>query len=159
MSVDGKATISSPKTEAGARDVAIDPGTVLALRRQAARQLCDHDKWGHAWQDTGYIFTIENGQPIHPERVTKLFREAIAQAGLPRIRFHDLRHTHATLGLEAGIPVKIISQRLGHSSTRITQDVYQHVLKEQQESAAEQIADLVKLAGKPAANAPDEGAE
>jgi integrase len=159
VSVDGKATISSPKTEAGARDVAIDPGTVLALRSQAARQLDDHDKWGDAWQDTGYVFTIENGQSLHPERVTKLFREAIEQAKLPRIRFHDLRHTHATLGLEAGIPVKVISQRLGHSSTRITQDVYQHVLREQQEAAAAQIADLVKLAGTPAATAPAEGAE
>ena len=155
VSVDGKATISSPKTEAGARDVAIDPGTVLALRRQATRQLDDHHKWGDAWQDTGYVFTIENGQPLHPERVTKLFREAIDQAKVSRIRFHDLRHTHATLGLEAGIPVKVISQRLGHSSTRITQDVYQHVLKEQQEAAATQIADLVKLAGTSAATAPD----
>ena len=158
VSVDGKATLSSPKTEAGARDVAIDPGTVLALRRQAARQLDDQDKWGDAWQDTGYVFTIENGQPLHPERATKLFREAIKQAKLPRIRLHDLRHTHATLGLEAGIPVKIISQRLGHSSTRITQDVYQHVLKEQQEAAAGQIADLVKLAGTAAKTASDEDA-
>jgi integrase len=150
VSVDGRAEISSPKTEAGARDVAIDPDTVLGLRRQAARQLDDHDKWGDAWQDTDYVFTIENGQPIHPERVTKLFREAVGQAKLPRIRLHDLRHTHATLGLEAGIPVKVISQRLGHSSTRITQDVYQHVLREQQEGAAVQIAALVKLAGRPA---------
>ena len=159
VSVDGKATISSPKTEAGARDVAIDPDTVLALRRQAARQLDDHDRWGDAWQDTGYCFTIENGQPLHPERATKLFREAIEQAKLPRIRLHDLRHTHATLGLEAGIPVKVISQRLGHSSTRITQDVYQHVLREVQEDAAVQIAALVRQAGKPPAIAPAVGAE
>lgn len=157
--VDGKATISSPKTEAGARDVAIDPDTVLALRRQAARQLDDHDRWGDAWQDTDYCFTIANGQPLHPERATKLFREAIEQAKLPRIRLHDLRHTHATLGLEAGIPVKVISQRLGHSSTRITQDVYQHVLREVQEDAAVQIAALVRQAGKPPAIAPAVGAE
>ena len=101
------------------------------------------------------MFTIENGQPLHPERVTKLFREAIEQAKVSRIRFHDLRHTHATLGLEAGIPMKVVSQRLGHSSTRITQDVCQHVLREQQEAAATQIADLVKLAGTSAATAPD----
>jgi integrase len=159
VSVDGRAEISSPKTEAGARDVAIDPGTVLAMRHQAARQLDDHDKWGDAWQNSGYVFTTENGQPIHPERATKQFREAIGQAKLPRIRLHDLRHTHATLGLEAGIPVKVISQRLGHSSTRITQDVYQHVLREQQEDAAMQIAALVKLAYTPLVGALDEGAE
>ncbi len=105
------------------------------------------------------MFTIENGQPLHPERATKLFREAIKNAKLPRIRLHDLRHTHATLGLEAGIPVKVISQHLGHGSTRITQDVYQHVLKEQQEAAAGQIADLVKLAGTAAKTASDEDAE
>jgi integrase len=70
-----------------------------------------------------------------------------------------LRHTHATLGLEAGIPVKVISQRLGHSSTRITQDVYQHVLREVQEDAAVQIAALVRQAGKPPAIAPAVGAE
>jgi len=91
-------------------------------------------------------------------RVIRLFRGAIERAKLPCMRFHDLRHTHATLGLEAGIPVKAISQCLGHSSTRITQDVYQHVLREQQEAAAAQIADLVKLAGSPA-SAPDEGAK
>ena len=103
---------------------------------------------------------MENGQPLHPERVTKLFAQAlkaaIAKAAeadptrpLPRIRFHDLRHTHATLGLRAGIPVKVISQRLGHKSTRITEDIYQHVLREQREDAAAQIADLILTAARP----------
>jgi integrase len=155
VSVGGKAEDSSPKTESGGRDVAVDPDTVLALRRQVARQLDDHDTWGDAWQDTGYVFTIENGQPLHPERVSKLFGLAVQNAmqaaaaadpthPLPRIRFHDLRHTHETLGLAAGIPVKVISQRLGHKSTRITEDIYQHVLRELQEDAAVQIAELVR---------------
>jgi integrase len=159
VSVDGRAETSSPKTEAGARDVAIDPDTCLALRRQVTRQLDDQAQWGDAWVDNGYVFTLASGHPLHPERVTKLFREAIEQAKLPRIRLHDLRHTHATLGLEAGIPVKIISQRLGHSSTRITQDTYQHVLREVQEDAAVQIAGLIKRAGKPSVTTPDAGAE
>ena len=170
VSVGGRAEVSTPKTASGARDVAIDASTVAALRRQAARQLDDHDHWGDAWQDTGYVFTIEDGRPLHPERVRALFalavREAMKAAAevdptrpLPRVRFHDLRHTHATLGLEAGIPVKVISQRLGHKSTRITQDVYQHVLREVQEDAAAQIADLVTLAGKPPAIALNGGNE
>lgn len=161
VSVGGKAEVNSPKTESGGRDVAIDPDTVLALRRQVDRQLEDHRKWRDAWEDTGYVFTLENGHPLHPERVSKLFGQALQRAikasqkadptrPLPRVRLHDLRHTHATLGLEAGIPVTVMSQRLGHKSTRITEDTYQHVLRELQESAANQIADLVKLAGKPA---------
>jgi integrase len=149
VSVGGKATDSLPKTEAGGRDVAIDPGVIDALRRQRARQLADAAKWGAAWQDSAHVFTIENGQPLHPERISFLFDEAVAAAKVPRIRLHDLRHTHATMALEAGVPVKIVSQRLGHSSTRITQDVYQHVLKEQQQDAAQAIADYVKRSSTP----------
>ena len=162
MSVGGRTEVNSPKAKSGDRDVAIDPDSVVALRRQVDRQLDDQRKWRDAWEETGYVFTLENGHPLHPERVSKLFDQAVRAAieasvkadptrPLPRIRLHDLRHTHATLGLEAGIPVKVISQHLAHKSTRITQDIYQHVRQELQEDAAAQIADLVKLAGNPTA--------
>jgi len=75
--------------------------------------------------------------------MTKLFRQMAEQAGLPQIRLHDLRHTHATLMLQAGVHPKVVSERLGHATVSITLDVYSHAIPALQESAASLVADLV----------------
>ena len=98
---------------------------------------------GGKWKDTGHLFTREDGEPYHPERVSKLFRRAAAQAGLPRIRLHDLRHTYATLALAAGIHPKVVSERLGHASIAITLDTYSHAVPALSEEAASRVAALV----------------
>ena len=83
------------------------------------------------------MFSGPDGGPIHPEYVTRAFDRLVAKHGMPRIRFHDLRHTHATLLLRTGVPVKVVSERLGHASPGFTLNVYQHVLPGMQAEAAE----------------------
>lgn len=85
----------------------------------------------------GLVFAGPDGGPIHPEYVTRAFDRLVTKHGMPRIRFHDLRHTHATLLLRAGVPVKVVSERLGHASPGFTLNVYQHVLPGMQAEAAE----------------------
>ncbi len=134
---------SQLKTNRGRRSIAIDPRTVEALRSWRKAQLAERLAWAGAWADSGLVFTREDGTPIHPEWLSDAFEWRIKTAGLPRIRFHDLRHTHASLGLAAGIPVKVMSERLGHSSSSFTADTYQHVTPALEEQAASTVARLV----------------
>ena len=99
--------------------------------------------FGEAWTDSGYLCTKEDGEPYHPEVVSRSFRQAVKRAMLPMIRPHDLRHTHATLALQAGIHPKVVSERLGHANISITLDTYSHAIPALQEEAAERIAELV----------------
>ena len=135
--------VSEPKTARGRRSVALDPETVEVLKRQAGQQLPDQVKKGDAWSDTGLVFTKEDGEAWHPEVVSRFFRGAVKRSLLPEIRLHDLRHTHATLALRAGIHPKVVSERLGHATIAITLDTYSHAIPAMQEKAAALIAGLV----------------
>lgn len=136
---------SDPKTDSGYRVVALDDDTVDVLKRYRERQGQDREKWGTAWVETGHVFTQEDGSWLHPGKVTDLFERLVAASGLPPIRLHDLRHGAATLMLAAGIDIKIVSDTLGHSDTRITRDIYQSVLPHVGKNAAEATAKLVPL--------------
>jgi len=135
--------VSAPKTAKGRRVIAVDPGTVEVLKRQAARQLDEQLDQGVTWVETGLVFTRENGEALDPESVSRYFRQAVKQSMLPQIRLHDLRHTHATLALQAGIHPKVVSERLGHATIAITLDTYSHAIPAMQEEAAALIAGLV----------------
>ena len=89
------------------------------------------------------MFCHPDGRPYHPDRFSREFDRRVARHGVPRIRLHDLRHTWATLALQAGIDVKIVSERLGHASATITWDIYQHVTPAMQSDAAERVANLI----------------
>ena len=134
--------VHEPKTARGRRVVALDPETVAVLRSQAARQLAKQAATG-SWDDTGLVFTTEEGQALHPWLVSRLFRKAVKEPMLPDIRLHDLRHTHATLCLQAGIHPKVVSERLGHATVAMTLDIYSHAIPAMQEEAAARIAALV----------------
>ncbi|NEA73216.1 site-specific integrase [Streptomyces sp. SID13588] len=136
---------SEPKTDSGFRVVALDDDTVGVLERHRKRQDADREEWGSAWVETGHVFTQEDGSWLHPGKVTDYFERLVAASGLPAIRLHDLRHGAATLMLAAGIDVKIVSDTLGHSDTRITRDIYQSVLPHVGKSAAEAMAKLIPL--------------
>jgi integrase len=135
--------VSEPKTSRGRRSIALDPRTVAALRAWRAAQVAERLAWGGAWTDSGLVFTREDGTPLHPEWLSDAFAWRVGRAGLPPIRLHDLRHTHASLGLAAGIPVKVMSERLGHTSSSFTADAYQHVTPALEEQAAATVARLV----------------
>jgi len=139
--------VSEPKTVKGRRVIALDPGTVEVLKAQAARQLHEQNDWDEAWVESGLVFTQENGSALDPESVTRYFRRAVKKSMLPSIRLHDLRHTHATLALQAGIHPKVVSERLGHATVSITLDTYSHAIPAMQEEAAALIAGLVFAQG------------
>jgi len=141
--INREVVVSEPKTAKGRRVIALDPGTVEVLKGQAARQLGEQQEWDDAWVETGLVFTQENGEALDPESVSRYFRQAVKQSMLPQIRLHDLRHTHATLALQAGVHPKVVSERLGHATISITLDTYSHAIPAMQEEAAEMIAELV----------------
>jgi integrase len=134
---------STPKTGRSRRSVALDVATVAALRSHRARQAEERLAWGEGYQDGALVFAQENGEPIHPERLTQLFDKHVRYSRVPRIRFHDLRHTHATLSLQAGIHPKVVSERLGHTTVAFTLDVYSHAIPAMHAEAAQRVADLV----------------
>ena len=141
--INREVVVSEPKTAKGRRVVALDRGTVEVLKRQAARQLDEQTQADDAWIETGLVFTQVCGQALDPESVSRYFRQAVKKSLLPQIRLHDLRHTHATLALQAGIHPKVVSERLGHATISITLDTYSHAIPAMQEEAAALIAELV----------------
>lgn len=108
----------------------------MVLRRHRARQAEERLAWGPGYTDGGLCFASEDGSLLNPERVTKAFDRHRKAAGLPPATFHSLRHSHATALLQAGVPIKTVSQRLGHSSATVTLRVYSHVLPGDDANAA-----------------------
>jgi integrase len=135
-----KVVQSTPKTAAGRRAVSIDEATVAALRALRARQTEEMFAFGRRRDNLTHLFTAENGEPLHPQRMTTLLASRAKKAGLPVVRFHALRHGHATAALEAGVPLKVVSDRLGHSSIVVTADIYSHCTAATDRAAAAQIA-------------------
>lgn len=131
------------KTTTGQRRIDIDPGTVAALKSWRTAQKAERLAAGPAWQNTGLVFTREDGSPVHADHLAGRFAKLVKGSGVKRVRFHDLRHTHATLLLKAGVPIKVVSERLGHASPAFTLQVYAHVLPGQQAEAAAAFAELV----------------
>ncbi len=138
-----------PKTASGeARRVDLDRGTVGVLLSQQLRQGTERDQWGEAYNDHGLVFAREDGSPMPPSDVTTAFYRLTDAAGLRRVRLHDLRHGQASLMLAAGVPIAVVSKRLGHSSIAITSDTYSHLLEGVGQQAAEAAAGLVPRAPK-----------
>jgi integrase len=134
---------SEPKTAKGRRSVALDAVTVAALRDHQERQAEDRAVVGPLWQDSGLVFTRPDGAPIHPDLISDWFGRLAREAGLPKIRLHDVRHSYASAALAAGIPAKVVSERLGHATIQITLDTYSHVLPGLDAQAAETVARLI----------------
>jgi integrase len=128
-----------PKTVRGNRTVPLGATALSALRRLRRRQLEERLAVGPSYEDRGLVFTDPRGKSIPPYRLSQRFAGLVRRAGLPPMRFHDLRHTHATLLLARGVHPKVVSERLGHASIAITLDVYSHVLPTQQEEAARDL--------------------
>lgn len=132
-----------PKSARSRRQVLLTPTAIAALRRHRIRQAEDRLAAGSAWDDQELVFANTVGRPLDGPTVTKAFQAALARAELPRIRFHDLRHTAATLLLSRGIHPKIVSEQLGHSQIAITLDLYSHVTPTMQRDAAAAIESML----------------
>ncbi len=132
-----------PKTTNSEGLVALDADTVLVLRDQCARQDEAKARLGADWVDSGLLFTEPDGSPLHPADVTNTFKHLVAEAGLPPIRLHDLRHGAATLSLAAGNDMKVVQHMLRHSSITITMDTYTNVLPQVAQAAAEATAKII----------------
>ena len=138
--------VGAPKTKAGERPLWFDEYTARVLAEHRRRQDEERAAWGEAWIETGLVFTREDGSALTPDHVSRRFRTLTKRAGVPVIRFHDLRHTSVSLGLERGIDLKVMSERVGHSSSWFTADTYAHVGNAQAREAGARIGAVISLA-------------
>lgn len=141
--IDHKVKMGSRTKTAKARVIELDARTVSALRTWKARHAQEKLLMGAGYQDHGLVFCHPDGRPYHPERFSREFDRMVERLGIRRIRLHDLRHTWASLALQAGVPLKVVSERLGHSTSAVTADIYSHVSPGMQTDAAERVADLI----------------
>ena len=129
--------LDTPKTKGSRRRIDLPPMAVEALRTHRTRQLEERLMMGPAWEEHGFVFPNEIGEPIRGTALlANRFRPLLKRAGLPAIRLHDLRHTAATMLLEANTPTKVVAEMLGHANVGITSDRYQHVTVSMQQQAA-----------------------
>ena len=136
--------IESPKTAGSRRRVSLTRTAIEALRRHKAAQNAERLRCGAAWEDQGLVFANELGRPIEAGNLLRRsFWPLLTKAELPRIRFHDLRHTAATLMLMKGVHPKIASEMLGHSKIGITLDLYSHVTPTMQQQAADALEEVL----------------
>ncbi|MBO8137075.1 MAG: site-specific integrase [Desulfotomaculum sp.] len=133
-----------PKTAGSRRAVKISSTIIEFLKKHKVEQNKIKLLLGPGfYEDNGLVFCQNNGRPMHPDSVSSWFPKFMEKNGLPKIRFHDLRHTHATLLLKQGIHPKVVSERLGHVGISITMDIYSHLLPGMQEEAANKIDEVV----------------
>jgi integrase len=137
------------KTKTARRSIALDDTTLTILSGWRAFQTAEFAAVGITNPDR-WVFTDGNGEPVHPHAVYEAFRRVVHNAGVPAIRFHDLRHTHGSLLIKDGIPVKVVSERLGHANIAFTMQTYQHLLPGMQADAATATERLAKPAPPPA---------
>ena len=129
----------TPKTAKSRRRIALPQVTARMLSAHKVSQAADKLRLGPAYHDNDLVFARRDGTPWRPDSFSSQFSALVRYHKLPHVRFHDLRHTHATQLLKQGVHPKIVSERLGHSNIAITLDTYSHVLPGMQESAIEAL--------------------
>src|SRR6266571_1590779 len=142
MHLPGGHRIHEPKTASGKRRITLPPFVVEALQHHRLRQLETKLKAGSAWEEHDLVFCNIYGRFLNSASLHHLFTSLVKKAGLPQMRFHDLRHSAATILMAMGVPVKVIQELLGHSSISITLNVYGHVLPSMQDEAMDKMERL-----------------
>jgi len=147
----GGEKFGSPKSEAGEhRVIELDGHTMDILRARRFAQDLERAEWGAAYDEHDLVFAHPDGTPYRPSTITKAFIRLSAEAGVRRVRLHDLRHGAASLMLAAGVPIEVVSKRLGHANITLTMDTYSHLLEGVGREAAERAQALVPRAQAPA---------
>ena len=142
--LDGTWVLKEPKTRRSRRQVAIAQPALEALCQHRARQVEERLVVGPAWRDQDLVFSSGAGHPLFARNVVRSFKALLEKGALPDIRFHDRRHTCATLLLIARVNPKVVSEMLGHASVAITLDIYSHVIPDMQQDAAATMASLLE---------------
>lgn len=144
--VNGEYKLSSPKTKSSARLIALPPQVVEILREQRAWQEERKAAVGGRWVERGAVFTGQYGEYISKSYLNWEFKKFLKRHGLPDIHIHDLRHANASLLINMGVPVKVISEHLGHCDTRTTENIYAHVFAETMAQASDAISKALSTA-------------
>ena len=139
----GEVTFKTPKTKRSSRTVALSPQTCIVLRRYLENQIAIRARLQTRLAKDALVFSQLNGSPLRGNTIWKAWHTMLQRMGITGIRFHDIRHTMATLMLQAGIHPKIVQERLGHASIATTLDLYSHVSPGLQQAAAGKMDDLI----------------
>ncbi len=134
---------SSPKTKYGKRTLKLGSKTIEALRKHCELQQQDRIKASDQWQELGLMFPNHYGGPLEFRNLIRDYKKLLQDAGLPPIRFHDLRHTAASIMLSHNVPVIVVSRRLGHSKPSITLDIYGHLMANAQNEVADLLDEVI----------------
>lgn len=137
--------ILPPKTNKSIRNIAIPDTLVKILKKHKAEQMKNKLILGEEYQNTDMVCTYPNGKLFYPKRFSAKFNELLNKNGLPVIRFHDLRHSHASLLVKLGVQPKVISERLGHSNIGITMDLYSHLYEEADREVADMFEKIINI--------------
>ncbi len=143
-SVKGQWLFQEPKSEKSRRSIPIPKDIITELKAHKARQNQEKLLAGTAYQDHDLVFAMPDGNPLKVRSFQEHFEKLLSNAGMPRVRFHDLRHTYATLLLEAGEHPKVVQELLGHSQITMTLDTYSHVLPELKQAAAAKLGNILQ---------------
>jgi integrase len=149
LAVGGEVYVSSPKSYRG-RTVDLDDETVAQLEAHRERQRREKAAFDGDYVDSEYVFRRKDGSRLDPRTLSQTFQWIVQESDLPRIRLHDLRHTHASIAVKAGVPIGVVSERLGHASPEFTLHRYSHVMPGMQREAADTIARAVMFDGQAA---------
>ena len=136
---------SEPKSAAGRRMITLGSDTIASLKAHSSRQYAERVFAGDKWQENDLIFPSTIGTPLEPRNLFREFKDLLRKANLPDIRFHDLRHSFATLALSQGVSVKVVQEMLGHSDASMTLKVYSHTTPGMQREAAKKMDEITAL--------------
>ena len=142
--IDGKLQLVEPKTFRSRRRIPLPPSCIEALRAHRVRQVEERLLAGEQWQEHGFVFTSTIGTPLEPRNLTRHFAKVCTNARIGTRRFHDLRHTCASLLLAQGVSPRVVMETLGHSQISLTMDTYAHVMPTMQREAADLIDKVLK---------------
>ena len=137
----GKVILKEPKTDTSKRTISA-PKEVIAMLKDYKRKYLQ-DKLQGKIKDCNLLFFDKNENPIAEDVLSKKFSRFLKKHNLKHIRFHDLRHSHVTLLINAKVPIKVISERVGHSNVNTTLNIYSHTLKEMDQEASEKISESI----------------
>ena len=141
--VGGALVLVEPKSASSRRTIPLPATVERSLRDHRRRQIEDRLLSGFRWVESGLLFTTRDGKPLDGRNVTRGFQEALGRAGLPRMRFHDLRHSCASLLLAQGVSPRVVMETLGHSQISLTMNTYAHVMPEMQRDAADKMESVL----------------